>query len=209
MQISVNASLGSSCCHWAGWVYSHYEPQGTYLLLCCLIWAMGGGALAAVSRSISDVRLKCGQTAFPLQIRTHTQINTYICDVACVFLSFLCLTFGLWWPRCVWVRCRSSRSPRRRPQPARGWSYGGLCSWQGNSGSSLAVFPAESRNACPWGKSVLLESQWGRRHKVTDVFFFFFSPFSYHSTACKMYFLIKWVRSNLLLFPFQKNLKLN
>lgn len=32
---------------------------------------MGGGALAAVSRSISDVRVEFGQTAFPLRTTTH------------------------------------------------------------------------------------------------------------------------------------------
>lgn len=41
----------------------------TDLLLCCLIWAMGGGALAAVSRSITAVRLEFGQADFPLRTR--------------------------------------------------------------------------------------------------------------------------------------------
>lgn len=41
----------------------------TYLLLYCLIWAMGGGARAAVSLSISAVRVEVGHADFPL----HTQ----------------------------------------------------------------------------------------------------------------------------------------
>lgn len=53
------------------------------------------------------------------------------------------LTFEPWWPRCVWARCRSSRSPRRRLRPARGWSCGVLGSSPGSSGSSLAVCPED------------------------------------------------------------------
>lgn len=122
------------------------------------MWAMGGGALTAISRSISDVRVEFGHAAFPLgrkAIFLKSTINTVFCykviQAACVLLIEQSLTCGLWWPRCVWARCRSSRSPQYKPRPARGWSSGVLCSWVGNGGFSLVVFPADISLACPLG----------------------------------------------------------
>lgn len=82
---------------------------------------------------------------------TNTFIWNKDIQAACVLQFEKGLTFGLWWPHCVWARCRSSRSPRYRPRPARGWSSGVLCSWVENSGSSLAVSPANTSNACALG----------------------------------------------------------
>lgn len=103
------------------------------------MWAIGGGALVYVSRSISVVSAELGQAAFPLSAtRDFNGVSLRTTKTGRFQQS---PTFGQWWPRCVWARCRSSRSPRRRPRPARGWSCGVLGSWPGSSGSSLAVSP--------------------------------------------------------------------
>jgi len=39
----------------------------SYRLLCCLMWAMGGGALVAPSLSMSDVSVEVGHADFPLR----------------------------------------------------------------------------------------------------------------------------------------------
>lgn len=42
---------------------------GTYLLLYCLIWAMGGGARAEVSLSMSAASVEVGHADFPLHTK--------------------------------------------------------------------------------------------------------------------------------------------
>lgn len=124
----------------------------TLLLLtcCCAVWyerwvegpSQPSLALSAMSASSSDRRTSPWEWKRIFKKKSHDRI----CHEGLQAVSKKSLTSGQWWPRCVWARCRSSRSPRRRPRPGRGWSSGVLGSWVGNSGSSLAVFPADIWN---------------------------------------------------------------
>lgn len=59
-------------------------------------------------------------------------------------------TWPQWPQHCALAHCHSSRSPGHTLGPGRGWSGGGLCSWEGSSGSSYYSFPVLREKMTDW-----------------------------------------------------------
>lgn len=111
-------------------------------------WGAGPSRPSPSLSAMSGSSLDRPTSPWTLSRDTQTHPQHFLPRRRCCPYMVRSLTCAPWRPRCAWARCRSSRSPRRRPRPARGWSSCALCSWAGNSGFSLAASPADTSDTC-------------------------------------------------------------